>query len=252
MLSVPKLLILTPVKDAMRILPHYFKQLNKLSYPKHAISLGFLESDSQDGTYEYLQNRLAELNETYHSAKLWKRDYQYKIPSGMHRHEEEIQLERRIILAKSRNQLLFRALEDQDWVLWLDVDVVAYPRKIIQQLLKVRKDIVHPNCVKDYKGTSYDLNAWRDQGKLHLHDLKVEGDVVPLDTVGGTMLLINADVHRDGLIFPPFLYGLKNAKARHENNLWKGEIETEGLGIMADDMGIQCWGLPNLEIKHMY
>jgi len=29
-----------------------------------------------------------------------------------------------------------------------------------------------------------------------------------------------------------------------------GEIETEGLGIMAHDMGHDCWGLPNLEIKH--
>ena len=29
-----------------------------------------------------------------------------------------------------------------------------------------------------------------------------------------------------------------------------GEIETEGLGIMAADMGLECWGLPLLEIRH--
>jgi peptide chain release factor subunit 1 len=29
-----------------------------------------------------------------------------------------------------------------------------------------------------------------------------------------------------------------------------GELETEGLGIMAGDMGYQCWGMPNLEILH--
>ncbi len=29
-----------------------------------------------------------------------------------------------------------------------------------------------------------------------------------------------------------------------------GEIETEGLGIMAHDMGHACWGMPNLEILH--
>ena len=28
------------------------------------------------------------------------------------------------------------------------------------------------------------------------------------------------------------------------------EIETEGLGIMAKDMGVECWGLPDLEIGH--
>jgi peptide chain release factor subunit 1 len=30
----------------------------------------------------------------------------------------------------------------------------------------------------------------------------------------------------------------------------KGEVETEGLGIMAQDMGYQCWGLPDLEVIH--
>jgi len=30
-----------------------------------------------------------------------------------------------------------------------------------------------------------------------MNDLRAEGDLVPLDSVGGTMLLIRADVHRD-------------------------------------------------------
>ncbi|MCU1394101.1 MAG: hypothetical protein JWM34_2529 [Ilumatobacteraceae bacterium] len=29
-----------------------------------------------------------------------------------------------------------------------------------------------------------------------------------------------------------------------------GEVETEGLAIMANDMGITCWGLPDVEIRH--
>jgi hypothetical protein len=63
------------------------------------------------------------------------------------------------------------------------------------------------------------------------------------------MLLVRAGVHRDGLVFPPFPYGLGNARVR-ENNHWRGEIETEGFGIMASDMGVQCWGMPRLEIRH--
>ena len=50
------------------------------------------------------------------------------------------------------------------------------------------------------------------------------------------MLLIHADIHREGLVFPTFSYKL--------------HIETEGLAIMARDMGYTCWGLPNLEIFH--
>ena len=78
---------------------------------------------------------------------------------------------------------------------------------MIERLLAAGKEIVQPNCVYEYGGTSFDLNAWRDQGRLHLHDLRSEGDLVPLDSVGGTMLLVRADVHRDGLVFPPYLYG---------------------------------------------
>ncbi len=54
------------------------------------------------------------------------------------------------------------------------------------------------------------------------------------------MLLVRAGLHRDGLVFPCFPYGIGNSKIRRDNR-WLGEIETEGLGIMADDMGIECW-----------
>jgi hypothetical protein len=158
---------------------------------------------------------------------------------------------------------LFRALDDEDWVLWMDVDIVECPADIIEQLIRAGKDIVQPNCVKDYGGKSNDLNAWRDKGNLILSDLKKDGELVRLHAVGGTMLLVKADVHRSGLVFPPFLYGNANplirdthtfsTKRRIRNILDKritGEIETEGLGIMAHDMGYECWGMPNLEIRH--
>jgi peptide chain release factor subunit 1 len=98
------------------------------------------------------------------------------------------------------------------------------------------------------------------------------------------VLLIKADIHRDGLIFPPFPHGGKNPlirgarfratkrdiisllllkreaikvlRAMPKKKLldvpkrYVGEIETEGLGIMAHEMGHECWGMPNLEVKH--
>jgi len=156
------------------------------------------------------------------------------------------------VLAKSRNHLLSRALADEDWVLWLDVDVIAYPRDIVERLLAAGRDIVQPHCVTE-GGRTFDHNAWRDQGRLLMSDLRAEGDLVRLHAVGGTMLLVRADLHRDGLIFPPFLYGRASPFVRQPNP-WLpdtvGELETEGLGLMAMDMGHQCWGLPNLEILH--
>jgi hypothetical protein len=131
-------------------------------------------------------------------------------------------------------------------VLWIDVDVIEYPSDIIERLLDTGKSIVHPHCVLDYGGGTFDLNAWRDHGRLHMDALRAEGDLVKLDAVGGTMLLVKADIHRDGLVFPSFPYGRPSAAARPG----QAELDTEGLGLMARDMGHQCWGLPNLEIKH--
>jgi glycosyltransferase involved in cell wall biosynthesis len=285
-----KVLILTPLKNAEKFLEGYLKSIYELTYPHELLSIAFLESDSVDNTYSRMLTNLSALKKDFSSVSLWKKDFGFHIPSGTPRWVEYIQKERRSVLAKSRNHLLFHALTSEDWVLWLDVDIIEYPPNIIQHLLKSEKDIVQPHCVRKYGGKSFDLNAWRERGKYYMHDLRNEGDLVKLDSVGGSMLLVRADVHRDGLIFPPFLYGKTNPKVRkryfssmsqilsilinqvktfHQNKVTRatkeikkedllkifeirqvGQIETEGLGMMANDMGYQSWGMPNLEILH--
>jgi hypothetical protein len=68
----------------------------------------------------------------------------------------------------------------------------------------------------------------------HLADTSPTGDVrkvMALDGVGATALLVKADVHRDGAMFPPFpFYHL---------------IESEGFCKMAKRLGWKCFGLPN-------
>ncbi|MFO1067886.1 MAG: hypothetical protein U1E14_05100 [Geminicoccaceae bacterium] len=241
-----RVLVLTPVKDASRFLDGYFALLASLDHPPELLSLGMLESDSRDGTFAAVEAGVAALAGRWRRARCWKRDFGYLIPPGVARHEGSIQYLRRSVLARSRNHLLFRALDDEDWVLWIDVDVVEYPSDIIGRLLAFRRSILTPNCVIQYGGPSFDRNAWRGPDERHLSDLRGEGELVELDTVGGTMLLIRADLHRDGLVFPPFAYGRAHPAARSHSR----EIETEGLGLMAQDMGHRCWGLPNLEIRH--
>jgi hypothetical protein len=249
--AIPRVLVLTPVKDAARHLDRYFAVLSSLSYPRGHLSLGFLESDSGDGTYEALASRLPGLRAAYRRAGLWKRDFGFAIPPGVPRWAEPFQIPRRTILARSRNHLLFHALDDEDWVLWLDADVVSYPADVIERLIATGKDIVQPHCLRHQGSATFDYNAWRDRGRLIMRDLRGEAELVRLDAVGGTMLLVRADVHRDGLIFPPFLYG-RGSRLVRQPNPWQqvGEIETEGLGVMAHDMGRQCWGMPDLEIRH--
>jgi hypothetical protein len=241
----PTVLILTPVKDAAAFIPGYYQRIMRLTYPANQISIGFLESDSRDDTYETLKDRLPRLRKRFRRAELWKKDFGFRLPSRTARWSADVQRERRAVLAKSRNHLLFHALDDEEWVLWLDVDVVEYPIDIIDRLLATGEDIVQPHCVLESGGPTFDQNAWRDHGKLLMQDMRHEGELVELDALGGTMLLVRADVHREGLIFPPVPYGMRSPLARE-----RGELETEGMGILARDMGHRCWGMPRLEIKH--
>jgi hypothetical protein len=78
-------LILTLVKDASPSLAMYFSALSTLSYPGELISLGFLESDSHDDTYELLLRQTAGLAGRYRSIGVWKRDFGFQIPAGQPR-----------------------------------------------------------------------------------------------------------------------------------------------------------------------
>lgn len=249
-----KVLVLTPMKNAARHLPGYLKNLRRLTHPHENISLGFLESDSSDGTADALRDQEAALAREFRHVRILQRDFHFH-PAGS-RWDPAIQRERRSILARARNELCARTLEDEDWVLWIDADVSEYPADIIGRLLSYGKQILVPDCVHEYGGPSFDLNTFqltgdptalhesvhvaglvapRGDGRRYLFELRAH-EIVPVDAVGGAMLLVAADLHRGGLMFPPFPY-------RHY-------LETEGLAAMARDMGVESWGLPNLQILH--
>jgi hypothetical protein len=254
--ELPAVLILTPVKDAAAHLPRFLTNLRTLSYPRGKLSLGFLESDSRDDTYAVLAAARPGLAQDFRQVTLLKRDFDFR-PAGA-RWAVGIQRQRRATLARSRNALLQAALRDEAWVLWIDSDMASWPEDIIQRLLAARKPIVVPNCLRGMGEAPYDLNSFRltadasqldwspyiidgllqppkHFGREYLTDLRGEA-LVELDGVGATMLLVDADLHREGLIFPPFSY--------------EGLIESEGLARMAREMGVGSWGLPDLIVRH--
>jgi hypothetical protein len=245
-------LVLTPVKQAAAHLDRYFELLARLSFPAGQLSIGLLEGDSTDGTYEQIGRRLEPLRERYRRVTLARWDAHFQFPEGVERWVAPFQFPRRVVLARARNRLLHAALQNEQWVLWLDVDVIDYPADVIEQLLASGKDIVTPHCVTRPGGPSFDWNAWRENGQVRLDQLRGQ-ELVRLDGVGGTMLLVRADLHREGLVFPAFLYGRASPFARDPSPydaLGVGEVETEGLALMAKDMGYECWGMPGLEIVH--
>ncbi|CAH0026717.1 unnamed protein product [Clonostachys rhizophaga] len=190
------------------------------------------------------------------------------------RHKMANQKARREDMSKARNSLLFTTLGPAtSWVLWLDSDIVETPPSLIQDLAGYSKPVIVANCFQKYYDAEkksmaerpYDFNSWQDSdvaqklgASMGPDDILLEGyaematyrllmaymatnpsekdTVVPLDGVGGTALLVRADVHRDGAMFPPFaFYHL---------------IETEGFAKMAKRLGWQPYGLPNYKVYH--
>ena len=188
------------------------------------------------------------------------------------RHKMQNQKERRAAMAKARNSLLFTTLGPAtSWVLWLDADIVETPHDLIQDLAAHDKPLIAPNCFQRFYNTEkkqmderpYDFNNWQDSptaqelaSRMNPDEILLEGyadmatwrtlmaylaspgeDVhmeIDLDGVGGTALLVKADVHRDGAMFPPFpFYHL---------------IETEGFAKMAKRLGWKASGLPNYKV----
>jgi mannan polymerase complexes MNN9 subunit len=188
------------------------------------------------------------------------------------RHKMENQKARRAAMSRARNSLLFTTLgPSTSWVLWLDADIVETPPSLIQDLAEHDKPIIVPNCFQRYRDPEtkelaerpYDFNSWQDseiaqklgeamgpdeillEGYAEMATYRVlmaymtsnDGDPkeeVDLDGVGGTALLVKAEVHRDGAMFPPFpFYHL---------------IETEGFAKMAKRLGWRATGLPNYKV----
>lgn len=246
-----KVLVLTPVKDAARHAAGWVDRVLALDHPHHALSAAVLVSDSVDGSAEAFRHEMRRLDSAGIDTALVERDFGYRIPDGLDRSDPRIQLERRLVLARSRNHLLFAALGDHDWVLWVDADVIGLPPGLLTTLLAVGAHVVHPNA-HGPNGSSFDHNAWTDHGRWHLDDYAGCGPI-ELHAVGGTVLLVRADRHRDGLVWPSWRHGVANERVRRDPERGggpPGEIESEGLGILADDMGIGLVGLPDVIVEH--
>lgn len=191
------------------------------------------------------------------------------------RHALEVQKERRAAMALARNELLFSTIGPHtSWVLWLDADIVETPSTLIQDMTAHNKPVLAANVYQRYydedkkEGAirAYDFNNWAESdtglelaAQMADDEIIVEGyselatyrplmahyydanglpsAEMALDGVGGGCTLVQADVHRDGAMFPSFpFYHL---------------IETEGFAKMAKRLNYEVYGLPNYLVYHI-
>ncbi|ODV70447.1 required for complex glycosylation [Hyphopichia burtonii NRRL Y-1933] len=190
------------------------------------------------------------------------------------RHALKVQKERRSMMALARNSLVFSTMSPAtSWVLWLDADIIESPQTLLQDLMAHDKPVISANVYQRYVDDKtkqesirpYDFNNWVESEEglkiaaglkddeivvegyaematyrpLMAHYYDANGDVsteMALDGVGGGAVLVKADVHRDGAMFPSFpFYHL---------------IETEGFAKMAKRLGYDVFGLPNYLVYH--
>lgn len=257
--DLPNVAIFVPVKDGAQFIARHFELIGSLDYPKDKLRLVYCEGDSTDDSRIVLEAFRNRYRAMYRDIAILEHATGLRIKRNR-RWKPQYQMQRRQALAKARNALIDGGLADDEWVLWLDVDVCDFAPDTLQTLMKTGAKIVAPNCVKEPGGPSFDHNAFLQNGeprpsqyvkqmkhglfqppveyphRLHLHDMRCL-DEVPLTGVGGTMLLVHASVHRSGLHFPEFPY--------------KDLLETEAFGVLANDAGLRPLGLPNVEISHV-
>lgn len=258
--ALPDIAVLIPLRDAEPYLERCFALLDALEYPKERLKLVFCEGDSADNTVERLHRLVDARRHLYLNIEILHFASNVHIPRKI-RWKPKFQKKRRGALARVRNYLVEKGLGEQDeWALWIDVDVCDYPSDTLHSLLAAKAKIVTPDCVLEPGGSSYDMNSFLDVGdprgagfhrhiskglfqppddyywRRHLHDLRYL-DRVPLSAVGGTMLLVHGSVHRSGVHFTEVPYDYL--------------LETESFGKMARDLGVTPVGLPNVEIRHV-
>lgn len=148
----------------------------------------------------------------------------------------------------------------------MDADVNVVPGGLVQNMVNSGRDIVEPICLRkvNSKWYNYDANAWVGQRKVrsadqsesdfvpgplnakHMHNMPERSKpFAPLDSVGGTMLYVRAEVHRQGVVFPVhYVIGSEWGREGYDG------IETEGLCYTAHFLSYKCWGMPKDVIQH--
>ncbi|OAD05513.1 glycosyltransferase family 62 protein [Mucor lusitanicus CBS 277.49] len=256
-------LVLTPLQNDERYLDHYFQLLDKTNYPNHLISIGLLVSDSTDDTLEKLYDTVHRLQNRwrnrFYEIDVYQKDFRLD-----EKPNDTSLNSRRATLARAKNFLLTAALrEHHSWIAWVDVKLHSYPATIFSDLMLVDGDVVVPNCLlkrQDDEFWGFDRNNWQEsdlslekQQNAAEHEVLMEGkrcciifrlvDMpthqgtrIPLDGVGTTFTLVKATVHREGAIFPPFVY--------------QHELDSEGFAKMVKSMGFSVYGIPSYTIYH--
>ncbi|KAG0034881.1 hypothetical protein BGZ82_005571 [Podila clonocystis] len=184
-------------------------------YPMSNINLGVLASDEKEfeAIVEYIKQLPSDKKNFFPHIRVILREKDTGV-SREGRKDDNAQRDRRRLIARMRNYLLYSTLRDEDSVLWIDSDMVRVPNDLLRRMVDAGKDIITTATSE-------------------------------LDSVGGTVLFVRGEVHREGVAFTTnYVIG---AGWKHEG--YDG-IESEGLCYVAGFLYYKCWGMPHAITEH--
>lgn len=162
--SLSSVLIGILVKSAKFNLDNLASQVIGLDYPKELLSIVFLESDSEDGSYEHLKD-IMPLFSDWKTAYMEKLDFGFKLSHEL-RHVEDKpqgrrQRQRLINLAKSRQHIVDKYLKDESFLWWVDSDYKVIPKDTLAKLVSYDRDMVIPLLKLEWREEAYDRSTDR-------------------------------------------------------------------------------------------
>ncbi|KAF4552529.1 Hypothetical protein D9617_9g023170 [Elsinoe fawcettii] len=235
-------------------LPRNISDLHKIiqhQYNSKRVSLGLLTSSREE--YERYKQSIAQ--QDYQRVVIYFHPGFHKgqVVDREHRHDDEFQEVRRAEMSKLRNFLMLKAHREEHHIVWTDADVYHLDSGIVRRMIRHTKTapgigILTARCTEG-ANMNYDLNAWHgsrpgpdytecvdgkcdeehnDSQQQVLVDAVIQGsdndDLLPLDTVGGTLLYMRGSLIPQGLSFP-HQYTIGTAWGKKG---WDG-IESEGI-----------------------
>jgi peptide chain release factor subunit 1 len=232
-----KVLVAFLVRDGEKWLTKFFKNLDKLDYPSQDLTFAIIEGNSQDGSWQMLSDFASK-----HEG-VWLKKIDLEETSTADR--AEAVRKRASRLGVLRNKVIDEALKDEEYVFWLDSDIVEFPASLLRDLLKANVDIVAPYVLIEGSGLFYDTLAFRKDGLKFAPDLgrvqTVTGAVVgglpdslfEVDSVG-TCMLVRTAVYRKGVRFPD------------------SDLESEQVGFcnLARKEGFRVFADPQVRVFH--
>uniref|UniRef100_M4BFC8 Glycosyltransferase family 62 protein n=1 Tax=Hyaloperonospora arabidopsidis (strain Emoy2) TaxID=559515 RepID=M4BFC8_HYAAE len=249
-----------------RTIADFFELVGSFDYNREKISITLLTSSNAE--FLTIQKLfLTYIHEFPRLSLILRNDFAQGGLTRSNRHRPSLQGNRRRMLARYRNYALLSTM--QSWhqhVVWLDADTKLIPSYLLAKMVHSGLDILTPVCYINVRGTmmNYDLNAWVGERSvrppthlngtyvprpLHVEFLnqidKSKEPFAPIDSVGGTMVYVRAEVHRQGILFPVhYVIGSEWGREGYDG------IETEGLCYTASFLGFKCWGMINEMIVH--